>query len=335
MLEKSEDHFYKSQWSKMWNFSEKRVLFCKDCIDKVMQEYTNRYGEKTALIICLALLDIPFYAITYQGIIENNSIFNVGLYLRMMNCKQYQYQTFANTLVNGELDKKEAEVKEEREAKWSKADKQNMNFAISVVGYDPFDNCGMTEADRKYCFNILAGYCDSEGIQEDGHKVQSVVQITQSQLQCRKIDEFINQELLGTHPDEKRISDLSATKKSLLDSIAKIAKDNNLASAYNDRSKAGRNTLTEKMKEMVSGGFESAKVNLFDINTSQAMKQVADLSNRSIMDQLTWDANDYTEIIKEQRQRILDADSKLAAITEENRLLKNKLSELEQVKKRK
>jgi hypothetical protein len=335
MLEKSEDHFYKSQWSKMWNFSEKRVLFCKDCINKVMQEYTNRYGEKTALIICLALLDIPFYAITYQGIIENNSIFNVGLYLRMMNCKQYQYQTFANTLVNGELDKKEAEVKEEREAKWSKADKQNMNFAISVVGYDPFDNCGMTEADRKYCFNILAGYCDSEGIQEDGHKVQSVVQITQSQLQCRKIDEFINQELLGTHPDEKRISDLSATKKSLLDSIAKIAKDNNLASAYNDRSKAGRNTLTEKMKEMVSGGFESAKVNLFDINTSQAMKQIADLSNRSIMDQLTWDANDYTEIIKEQRQRILDTDSKLAEITEENRLLKNKLSELEQVKKRK
>jgi hypothetical protein len=66
-----------------------------------------------------------------------------------------------------------------------------MNYCISVCGYDPFENCGMTDLDRKYCFNILAGYCDSQGVSEDGHKVQSVIQITQSQLQCRKLDEFI------------------------------------------------------------------------------------------------------------------------------------------------
>jgi hypothetical protein len=174
---KNEDDFFKSQWTKMWTFSNKRVLFCKDCISKLMTEYSNRYGEQTALMICCALLDIPFYATTYKSIIQNNAIFNVGLYTRLLNGRQYQYKTFLNSIVEKQLTKSDEEVKEEIESRWSKSDKQNMNFVISTVGYDPFDNCGMTDNDRKYCFNILAGYCDSDGIKEDGHKIQSVVQI--------------------------------------------------------------------------------------------------------------------------------------------------------------
>ena len=89
----------------------------------------------------------------------------------MLNGRQYQYQTFANTIVSDELLKSDGEVREEREAKWSKSDKQNRAFVTSVVGYDPFENSGMSEEDRKYCFNILAGYCDADGIREDGHKI--------------------------------------------------------------------------------------------------------------------------------------------------------------------
>jgi len=251
-----------------------------------------------------------------------------------MSLGQYQFKTFLNTLVSDELFKTEREVKDQVESKWSKSDKQNMNFAISVVGYDPFDDCGMTQTDRKYCFNILAGYCDSEGIQDDGHKIQSVVQITQSQLQCRKLDEFINAELLSVHPDENRVKHLTATKKQLLDSIAKIAQDNNLSSAYNKNSTAGANTLSNKMKEMLQIGFENAEVNLFDIKTCDAMKQISDLSNCSIMEQLTFDNNDYTEMIKEQREIILKYEDENLEIKEENRILKNQLLDLENKKKR-
>jgi len=331
--EKKESDFFKSQWTKLWNNSNKRVLFCKNCIDDLMNTYSNRYGEETALKICCAILDIPFYATTYKSIIVNNSIFNIGLYMRLLNGKQFQYKTFLTSLVDGELSKTENEAKEEIESKWSKSDKQNMNFAISVVGYDPFDNCGMTDNDRKYCFNILAGYCDSEGIQEDGHKIQSVVQITQSQLQCRKLDEFINAELLGTNPDEGRIKNLTMTKKQLLDSVAKIAQDNNLSSAYNSSSKQGVNTFSNKMKEMLQSGFDNIEVNLFDIKTSDAMKQIADLSNRSIMEQLSFDSNDYTDMIKEQREMILLFEEEKEKLSEENRLLKNQLTDIKNKKK--
>lgn len=331
---KKENNFFKSQWTKIWNYSNKRVLICKDCIDNLMNEYSNRYGEETALKICCAILDIPFYAATYKSIIENNSIFNIGLYIRILNGRQFQYKTFLNSIVDGELFKSEQEIKEEIETKWSKSDKQNMNFAISVVGYDPFDNCGMTDSDRKYCFNILAGYCDSEGIKEDGHKIQSVVQITQSQLQCRKLDEFINAELLSVHPDENRIKNLTATKKQLLDSIAKIAQDNNLSSAYNKNSSKGANTLSEKMKEMALDGYEAIKVNLFDIQTCSAIKQISDISTQSILEQLNLHSDETQKINVE----LIETNNKLRStnneLEEENRMLKNKIVDIELKKKR-
>ena len=334
-IEKVEDKFFLAKWSKIWYTTNKRAPICKECIDELFSEYTKRYeSERIALIMCCHYLDIPYYRVLYDSIVENNNFFNVGLYCRQINLGQYQYKSFINTLVDGELQKTDEEAKEEREAKWSKSDKQNMNFAISTCGYDPFDNCGMTDNDRKYCFNILSGYLDTEGVTQDGHKIQSIIQIVQSQLQCRKLDEFINAELLSTHPDESKIKTWSTTKKQLLDSIAKIAQDNNLSSAYSQNTSKGANTLSYKMKEMVLNGFDEVKVNLFDIETSEAMKQIADISNRSIMEQLTWDSNDYTEMIKEQREKLLMLQDENGELKEQNRILQNQIIDLQNKKKR-
>lgn len=333
--EKTKDKFFKSKWSEVWTYSDKVVLVCKDCINKRFDTLSNRYGsEKTALVMCCYILDVPFYNTLYESITQNNSIFSVGLYLRQLQLGQYQFKTFLNTLLEGELDKTEQEVREEVESKWSKADKQNMNFVLSVVGYDPFDDCGMTQNDRKYCFNILASYCDTDGIREDGHKIQSVIQMTQSHLQCRKLDELINAELLEVHPNDKRVKELTATKKQLSDSIIKSAQDNNISSATNKNLKAGVNTLSAKMKEMADDGYEQIKVNLFDIKTVGAIKQIADISNRSIIEQITLDTNDYTQIIAEQREMIEKFRNSSEIFEEENRMLKNKISDIESTKKR-
>lgn len=331
--EKVETNFFSSKWSKVWNITDHKVLFCKDCIQKLFDEFKNRFDEFTALKICCHYLDVPVYREMYDSIVQNNNFFNVGLYLRQMNLGQFQYKGFEVSMVNGELGKTEEEAKEEREAKWSRADKQNMNYCISVCGYDPFENCGMTDLDRKYCFNILAGYCDSQGVSEDGHKVQSVIQITNSQLQCRKIDEFINAELMSQNPDESRIKNLSTTKKQLLDAIAKIAQDNNISSAYNQNSSRGANTLSSKMKEIADNGFESIYVNCFDIETCEAMEQIARISNRAIMDELNLDGSDYSDMVKEQRDMITNLDAKYKALEEENRVLKNRVIDLETKKK--
>lgn len=214
------------------------------------------------------------------------------------------------------------EPKPEKEVKWSRADKQNMSFVINTVGYDPFEDCNMSDNDRKNAFNILAGYCDSDGIKEDSHKLQSVIQLAQIQIQCRKMDELINAELSSSSPNEDAITKLSTTKKNLLATATALAKDNNISSNYSKNSSKGANTLSYKMKELADNDFEAIKVNLFDIKTSEAMKQIADLSNKSILEQLDFDSNDYVEIIKDQREMIIALTTERDALAEELRLLK-------------
>jgi ABC-type enterochelin transport system substrate-binding protein len=86
------------------------------------------------------------------------------------------------------------------------------------------------------------------------------------------------------------------------------------------------------MKKLLDDDFEEIRVNLFDIKTSEAMKQVADISNRSIMDQLSLDGNDYTQMLKEQREMIVDLTAKTDELKEENRNLKNRLADMENKK---
>ena len=225
------------------------------------------------------------------------------------------------------------ENKIKEEVKWSKKDKQNMNYVISTVGYDPFDDLELSEADRKYCFNIMAGYCDTDGIVEDGNKMQGVIEMTNMYCQCKNFTAAINAEMNKDNPDDQKVTRLTNSKTSMLSSISTIAKDNNISSNYNKNSKQGQNSLTSKMKEMEENDFEMIKVNLFDIKTSEAFKQIADLSNQSIMDQLTFDNNDYTEIVKEQRETIQSNDLEIETLKEENRNLKNKIIDLENRKR--
>ena len=92
--------------------------------------------------------------------------------------------------------------------------------------------------------------------------------------------------------------------------------------------------MSAKMKEIADNGFESIYVNAFDIETCEAMQQSANIRNRAIMDELTFDANDYADMVKNQREMIVDYDKKTKELEEENRILKNKIIDLESKRKR-
>ena len=223
--------------------------------------------------------------------------------------------------------------KQESTVKWTKEDKQNMKYIISKLGYDPFEDVGLDEFDRKYCFNLLSGYFDTPGILEDGHKKQCVIEITMSYCQCRKITDELNTELAKPDSNEKRITALTNAKSSLLSSIATIAKDNNISSNYNKNSTQGQDSISSMMKEMEKNGFQKIQVNLFDIKTSEAFKQIDDISNQNIANQLTLDSNEFSEIVKEQRDLIKSFESEIDKLKEENRNLQNKIIDYENKKR--
>ena len=223
--------------------------------------------------------------------------------------------------------------KSDGDVKWTKEDKQNMKYVISKLGYDPFESVGLDDFDRKYCFNLLSGYFDTPGILEDGHKKQCVIEITMSYCQCRKITEELNLELSRSDSNEKKVSSLTSAKSSLLSSIATIAKDNNISSNYNKNSSQGQDSISSMMKEMEKNGFEEIRVNLFDIKTSEAFKQIDSISNENIANQLTLDSSEYSDMVKEQREMIKNFESELEQLKEENRNLKNKVIDLESKKR--
>ena len=87
------------------------------------------------------------------------------------------------------------------------------------------------------------------------------------------------------------------------------------------------------MKEMEKNGFEEIRVNLFDIKTSEAFKQIDSISNENIANQLTLDSSEYSDMVKEQREMIKNFESELEQLKEENRNLKNKVIDLESKKR--
>lgn len=224
-------------------------------------------------------------------------------------------------------------TKNPEDIKWTKKDKQNMKYVLSTVGYDPFEDVGLTDYDRKYCFNILAGYCDTDGITDDGHKMQGVIEMTMLYCQCRRITEAMNNELTKIDVDDVKLNKLTSSKTSLLSSIATIAKDNNIASNYNKNSKQGQNSLSSKMKEMEENGFQEITVNLFDIKTAEAFQQIDKISLNNIANQLTLDDSEYSDIVKEQLEMIHNYEGELEELKEENRNLKNKIIDLENKKR--
>lgn len=251
---------------------------------------------------------------------------------RNTNTNKRKTKEIANVFAdvnNSTLKENIQDNKQESTVKWTKKDKQNMNYVLSTIGYDPFDDVGLLDVDKKYCFNILSGYLDTDGIIEDGNKMQGVIEITMMYCQCKKITEAMNLELQNKDVDDAKIGKLTSAKSTLLSSISKIAQDNNISSNYNKNSKQGQNSISSKMKEMSENGFEEIRVNLFDIKTSEAFRQMDEISNTNIANQLTLDNNEFSDMVKEQREMIQKYEKDTIELQEENRVLKNKIIDLE------
>lgn len=349
------------------------VPICIDCIKQDVLNEDGTVNENRLKTMCQRLdkpfyvdeLDNAFLqAKSEHGYLSDDEVAKqgkqiIGFYFKNINTlRQNKSKSFADsekdefTHRTSNVDSKQKkenitnrynEVMETRNAqpvevkfedtKWTKKDKQNMKYVISTVGYDPFEDLGLSESDRKYCFNIMAGYCDTDGIVEDGNKMQGVIEMTNMYCQCKNFTAAINEEMSKNEPNDQKIARLTNSKTSMLSSISTIAKDNNIASNYNKNSKQGQNSLTSKMKEMSENNFEAIQVNLFDIKTSEAFKQIDKISNENIANQLTLDNSEFSDIVKEQREIIQEQESEISILQEENRNLKNKIIDLENRKR--
>ena len=326
-----EREFYKSN-SIILKSNDNRMVVCKQCVLDLYGFLVTKYeNTKTALYFLCRLLDVYFDSNLYPSveIQANNSGSNIcAIYFQKINSlNQYGSKTFFDsTPIDLSGEKNIFEIGQE--VKWSEDDIRNKDDVIRMVGYDPFEN--ENPLDKKGLYNTLVDFLD-ESTLEDSFKLPTVIEIVKSFNQIDKI----NQALAIMTTDVNNIANAVGGVKSLFDAKDKmyrallaLAKDNGISVNHATNKSKGAGTLSGIIKQLQEKGFMEAEVNLFDIETCDGMRQVADISNQSILKQLQFDENDYVSMITDQRNIIQELNDKNNKIEEENRLLKIKFKTL-------
>lgn len=345
--EKTEDAFYVS--------SDPLVLtgltsMCKECAAKIARNWnpiSKEYGDCTKDSIQQALerLDKPWlediYEASYQEVNNPNSEkrkSNVWVaYIKNIGMQQYRgmrwrdgdifatYQAQAAAAQNPDsafeamnaVEAKEIPKDQEIYSEYMK----NKSSVIRMLGYDPFGS--EAEGDKPLLYSQLVGYLDLGGDNEDMMRTSSAITIVRGFLQQAKLDDMLAKAMKNVSADGKagEIKSLLDSKQKISSTISQLAEQSCLSLKHNKNASKGENTWTGKIKKLKDMDLRDAEVNGFDIGTCRGMQQVLELSDASIMKQLRLDESEWSDMVADQRQMIVDLQNERDVYKEVNRIL--------------
>ena len=189
---------------------------------------------------------------------------------------------------------------------------KNKRDVIRLLGYDPFEFEKLE--DQPLLYSQLIGYLDLSGDNEDMMRTSSAITIVRGFSQQAKIDDKIATAMANRSVNPTEIKTLLDSKQKISSTISQLAEQSCLSLKHSKNASKGENTFTGKTKKLKEMNLRAAENNAFDIGTCEGMRQVADISNASILKQIHLDENDYTEMLAQQREMIV----KLQRIADEN-----------------
>ncbi len=322
-----------------------KTTMCKECAEKIARNWDGRTGEfgdctKASVQEALERLDKPYFdklwdASYFEYINDNNPKKRTNIwasYIKNIGLPQYktlrwrdgdlftnykemalkQAQQEVGTASSDEIAKSQ-EINEEYE--------KNRSDVIRLLGYDPFEK--EQEEDKPLLYSQLIGYLDLGGDNEDMMRTSSAITIVRGFLQQAKLDDMIAKAMSSPNVSNKsgEIKSYLDSKQKVSSTISQLAEQSCLSLKHNKNASKGENTFTGKIKKLKEINLRDAEVNAFDIGTAEGMRQVADISNASIMKQIALDENDYTEMLAKQREMIVKLQEKADINEEKARIL--------------
>ena len=316
--------------------------FCKLCIQKIARNYnakTKQYGEVTKASLCNALerLDLPYLEKLWES--SYNEVHDPTLkqpktniwaaYAKNVKMQQYDGlrwkdgDIFKTSTQATQVEQPVEETSENRDVnpEVMKELEKNRKDVIRLIGYDPFEK--EAEDDKPLLYAQLIGYIDMSGDNEDTTRILDSIEIVRGYLQLQKLNDmsaraFANLSKTGHSGEIKNYMD---TKKKVADVISQFAEQSCISMKHNKNASKGENTFAGKIKKLKELNLREAELNAFDIGTCEGMRQVADISNASIIKQLHLDESDYTEMLAQQREMIVKLQEQADKKTEEARIL--------------
>ena len=320
------------------------TFVCKDCVRKIALDWDDNRNEfgactKKTVMEALEIIDRPFlnnlwdssYAewVNQEGQIRRPTIWDA--YIKNVSMPQYRgmrwrdgdiFNTFvedAKQVAALESGNKEAAQTLIDSQEVSNEFEKNRKDVIRLLGYDPFE--GEKLEDQPLLYSQLIGYLDLGGDNDDMMRTSSAITIVRGFLQQAKLDDKIAKVMANTNANASEMKTLLDAKKNISATISQLAEQSCLSLKHNKNSSKGENTFTGIVKKLKEINLRDAEVNAFDIGTSEGMRQVADISNASIIKQIRLDENDYNDMLIKQREMLIKLQEKADQSDETARIL--------------
>ena len=342
MKEKKKSEFYVS--------TDPRVLtgitqMCKDCVKKIALAWDDNRQEfglctKKSVMDALEYIDRPFFEKLWDS--SYNEWANQGTQVRrttiwdayIKNVSMVQYRGMrwrdGDIFTTYIEDAKQVAALESgnKEAAQTLLDSQEVNGefeknrkdVIRLLGYDPFE--GEKLEDQPLLYSQLIGFLDTGGDgNDDMMRTSSAITIVRGFSQQAKIDDKIAKAMANTSVNASELKILLDSKKNLSATISQLAEQSCLSLKHNKNASKGENTWTGKIKKLKELNLREAEVNGFDIGTCRGMQQVLEMSDASIMRQLSLDESEWSDMVAEQRKMLVAAQNERDVYKEVNRIL--------------
>lgn len=330
MKEKKKTEFYKC--------TDPRVLtgitsMCKDCVRKIALNWDENRQEfgactKKSVMEALEYIDRPFlenlWSSSYAEWADDTNqrrrttiwdayIKNVGL--RNYNGMRWRDGDIFNTYVEDakevaalEMGNPDAATTLLNSQEVDNEFEKNRKDVIRLLGYDPFE--GEKLEDQPLLYSQLIGYLDLGGDNDDMMRTSSAITIVRGFSQQAKLDDKIAKAMANTSVNTSELKQLLDSKKNISATISQLAEQSCLSLKHSKNASKGENTFTGIVKKLKEMDLREAEVNAFDIGTCEGMRQVADISNASIIKQIRLDENDYNEMLIKQREMLTKVQEK-------------------------
>ena len=341
--------------------ADERVPICKDC---VMKASLNEDGTINDLEFNKVLRDIqrPYYKDLIESAIESfkreHSYIEeekvkyygkelLSIYFRCIAMRQDRAKSYEDSEKDGfihqnnnmpktareRIAQKYADINEnpdieeaETKIRWSKVDKQNRDYVIEAIGYDPF--LDYPEEDRRFLFNQMLPYLEDDDNIEDAFKLSQILQIVNNNKQIHVCDKKIA--ILDPLKDANDIKTLNSIKKDLVISNDKIAKENEISVKNRSNKDVGKSTLTYLMRDLRERNFDRAEADYYDQLRGEGTQWAISVSQKAILDHCLFDENDKKEVYETQLKLINDLYKELDDKKEQIRQLLMTVDKLNQ-----
>lgn len=338
--EKDETQFYMSSDPLVMTG---KTSMCKECAEKIARNWDERTKEyhdctKASVQEALERLDKPYldkiWDASYFEYVNDNAgkkRTNIwAAYIKNIGMQQYRgmrwrdgdlFTSYKESAIkqarqevqNDELPEEDKEINEEYV--------KNRADVIRLLGYDPFEH--EQEEDKPLLYSQLIGYLDTSGENDDMMRTSSAITIVRGFLQQAKLDDMIAKAMSSPNVNNRsgEIKSYLDSKKNVASTVSLLAEQSCLSLKHNKNQSKGENTWTGKIKKIKELNLREGEVNGFDIATCKGMQQVMDLSNASILKQLSLDESEYSSIIAEQRKLVTNLTTERDSYKEICRIL--------------